>query len=198
MKAIRYIRTAIFTLAALGMVDFMTRTGLDAAGRYSYSDFNNHALSRTLADVLLLTAFIFLAARQWMQKGRDPLYGMASLIFILLLIPNIGTWLYLTNVSPIYPYILTVFSLPILIILHDLSAARHINFKFPLIAGLFFIASGFVYDIACINLPFQDPTPEIINKRISQQKTLYWLYYIGMLLMTTGVLQRMTRKLKTA
>ena len=197
MKAIKYIKTAVFVLTALGVVDFMTRMGLDVAGRYQYKDFGNPTLFRTLADIILLTACIFLAARQWTQKNIGLLYWTASLTFIVLLVPDIASWLYLTDFNPIYYYILTVFSLAILIILYDFSTNMNINFKFLLIGGLLFIASGFVYDIVVINIPYQDPTDEIIDKQISNQKTLYWIYYIGLLLKITGLTRLITRKIKT-
>lgn len=62
--------------------------------------------------------------------------------------------------------------------------------------GLLFMVSGFIYDIAVINITHQDPTLQILNQQISSQKTLYGLYYTGIILTITGLARLIRNKLK--
>lgn len=193
MKAFKYINTTVFALAALSIIDFITSSGLEVAGRFQYNEFDNPTIYRTIADFLLLTSLILLAMSQWTPKKKNPVYFISALTYILIIFPDINTWLWLTNGNPIYLVILIIHTLPFLMIFHNFNIDLNLDFKFTLTAGIFFLLFAFIYDIVIINITYPDPAPEVYDKFISNLKILSWLYYIGIILTITGLTHILTR-----
>jgi len=154
MKAFKYINTTVFALAALSIIDFITSSGLEVAGRFQYNEFDNPTIYRTIADFLLLTSLILLAMSQWTPKKKNPVYFISALTYILIIFPDINTWLWLTNGNPIYLVILIIHTLPFLMIFHNFNIDLNLDFKFTLTAGIFFLLFAFIYDIVIINITY--------------------------------------------
>ena len=184
MKIIRYIKIFVFVLVALSILDFMN-PDINSAGRFQFYDFESARQLRAWTDVILLLSLIVMAIKTWSDKRYGILYWTAASAYILLISLDLNEWVWLTYSMFIYYIIITIHTLPILIILHDLLSK--ISAKKIFIIGLLFIFLGVVYDIVFINIPAQDPTPEMIDRGILDQRILGWLYYLGAVVTTLGI-----------
>lgn len=182
-------------MTALSVIDLMTRTEMNIAGRYQFDDFTYPVLFRILADIIVLISLVFIAIHAWSHKIKGPVYWTASLMYLFLTSPDIFVWLWMTDYNPIYWYFLTVHSFPILIILYNFIDEKKVSFKFVFIIGLIFLFTGYIYEIIFINIPYQDFTPDLFDKQICNKKILYSLYYIGVNIIVLGFIRMLTRKL---
>ena len=68
------------------------------------------------------------------------------------------------------------------------------NYRIILYIGLILIIGGFIYDIAFIGIPYQDPTPEIIAERTKQHIIKDIVLYLGVSLSLVGVIAVLMQK----
>lgn len=189
MKIFLILRTAVFVVTALGVIDLMTGSGLNAAMRHGFGDVTNPPLIRTLVDMCQLVCLAILAVKQWSGNRTGALYIVTGIAFLILILPDLNSFLFLSDYNIIYYLILATFTFPVLVILYDDSRLLSVKPRHILIAALLIILSGFLYDLLVIGLPYQDPPQELIEKQMRHQQIVRWMWYWGMVCFAVGLMR---------
>jgi hypothetical protein len=193
MKAIKYIKIAIFTLATLGIFDFiLSSQSTSSPGRYHFSDFDDTGYLRSWIDVILLTSLIIFTIYQWKPKKRTSVYWTVSFTYMLFISMDLGVWGWHLSESSLYFIILSVQSLPIMILLSEMS--QRVPLKYIFITGVVFLTGGFVFEnLFGVRNFFTDGispemTEKMIYKLIRDQKILFGFYYLAIVISISGLL----------
>lgn len=70
--------------------------------------------------------------------------------------------------------------------------------KSLILIGVSILIIGFLFNVIFINIPPQDPSPEIIQQRIESYKAEELIYYSGFAVLTLGLILGLVRKIKKA
>lgn len=65
--------------------------------------------------------------------------------------------------------------------------------KYFLWLGLLLIALGLAYDFIFVNIPFQDPPPELLKKYLFHKNTSELILYLGVTVLLIGIILRLIR-----
>ncbi|WP_026209589.1 hypothetical protein [Cytophaga aurantiaca] len=185
-KYSKYLNTFFFGIAALAVIDFMTRDGIDSAARYLYKDFEFGITYRTIDDWLLLTSLFYLLLQEWSTTPNKRLSAIASIVYTGVIMIDIHIWLWWTQWSWLYYYITIIHTIPILIAFSKLKI--DIKPKQLLFIGLAIIFIGFLFDVIFINIPYPDMTDEIFDRNIIVEKTRNMIYYVGFVSIAFGMI----------
>jgi hypothetical protein len=67
--------------------------------------------------------------------------------------------------------------------------------KYLLYIGLVLLILSFIYDVIFINIPFQDPSPQMIENRDRQYFIKDSLFYCGLIVTACGLTERIINKI---
>lgn len=62
--------------------------------------------------------------------------------------------------------------------------------------GLLFIVIGFLYDVYFVNVPFQDPPPELLKKYVFHKNVSDIIFYFGVILLVISIIARIIKSKK--
>lgn len=62
--------------------------------------------------------------------------------------------------------------------------------------GLLLMVFGFLYDIYFVNIPFQDPPPELLKKYMLHKTISDIIFYVGLILIVISIITRIIRPKK--
>jgi hypothetical protein len=192
-KYSKYLNTFFFAIAALSVIDFMTRDGMDSAARYQYRDFEFGLLYRNIADSLLLTSLLYLLLQEWNSTINKYLFNIASIMYIGIIMIDMNVWLWWTQWSWLYYYITLIHTLPIFVILTKLNfdiKPKHLFF-----ISFTIVLLGFLFDTAFIQILSVDMTDELYKKTIRLEKVRNLIYYFGFIT-TTFALITLVKRIK--
>ncbi len=190
-KSKRYLKSFFFGIAALSIIDFMTRNGLDSAARYQYRDFEFGFLFRNIADFILFGSLVCLLINEWFQSFNGRTYKVISCLYIGLILVDINIWIWWTQYSWLYYYITIVHSIPILIL--SSRCVVGIKMKRILLTGLTFLLLGFLFNIIFNNIAYPDMTDELYQRTLRVEKIRNMIYYFGIIFISIAVIFQIKR-----
>lgn len=76
------------------------------------------------------------------------------------------------------------------------EVSNPMKYKVAILIGLFLLFSGVLYEFFFIGLPYQDPTPEIVEKVLRQQKIKSLFYYTASVVLGATAIHWLVSRMK--
>ncbi len=197
MKALKVFKTIVFLWVAFGVYTQLyalfssdVHDQLNSAFRYQYVVTGYPTVFRTIADVALIAALVFMAVRQWLPENQGYRFWIPALSYFILILPDIYVWLWLINYGWAYRIILALHTLPLLFLLCEFANHQTLKPKYIFITAIFLLLAGFACDALFIDHSFPARTFEFFEKNsLMFYRVIHCLYYAGIVVLLTGLAQ---------
>lgn len=175
MKLLKIIQTILFSLVALSYIDLLIGSNV---GRHYFNYLSFGTNLRYALDIVLLLLSVMIAIQPWQNSVSKKLYWGAGALFILFNLFDIHNWIMLTRTNHVYYIILTIHSLPIVLLLAEFLSKQHkIWIRSTLSTTIMIAIWSFVLSYSIPDFTSLQ-TDADFESYFLDMHVLYWLYYI--------------------
>lgn len=181
-KRIKYTKTILLLITSLLIIEYLVMSGAGPA-RYQYHQFKHGTVLKILVDFLRLLIVLLFIIKVWHPEKLDNFYIVLALLYIIPTSLDLWVWW----VYGQWPYLIyiTIYSFPIIIILHHYLINKEIKIKTYFIFGCLLMILGFAFEYFFMN--YKDITLEDFDKVLNYQKFRNALFYLGSIFLFFGL-----------